>query len=69
MSLTDLMSGVNLTIFPEIALGIFLVVFLAVALRVYGRGRPDRFDHLAALPLQDSAPGEARALSAERPQP
>ena len=53
MSLTDLMSGMNLSLYPQIALVIFLAVFFAVAVRVW-RMPKDNADELARLPIDDS---------------
>jgi cbb3-type cytochrome oxidase subunit 3 len=61
MRLTDVMSHMNLALFPKAALVIFLAVFVAVTLKVYlKRGR--HFDHMAALPLDD---GQVSAVSHE----
>lgn len=54
MSLTDLMSGMNLAAYPQIALVLFLAVFASVIVRIYGRRRPAHFDRLAAIPLDDA---------------
>ena len=53
MSLTDLMSGADLALYPEIAMWIFLVTYFAVAARIFWRRRPDDFISAAALPLSD----------------
>lgn len=60
MSLTDLMSGMNLATYPQIALVLFLAVFVSVIARIYGRCRPARFDRLAAMPLEDAPVAERR---------
>lgn len=52
MSLTDIVSGMNLTIYPLVALVISLVTFLGVV--VYAVLRPRReIDRQARLPLED----------------
>jgi len=64
--LTDIMSGADLTIFPEIGLLIFLGVFASVALRVYGRRRTDEHERWAAMPLEE-APARPAPRSGDRP--
>ena len=54
MSLTDLMSGMSLSTYPQVALVIFLIVFASVVARTYSRRRPAHFDRLAAMPLDDA---------------
>ena len=59
MRLTDIMSGLNLSIYPQIALVIFITVFAGVLLRVFSRSRNSEFERAAHLPLNedgDSAP-------------
>jgi hypothetical protein len=52
MRLSDVMSHMNLATYPEIAMVIFMVVFLAVTLKVYlGRGK--HYDRCATIPLSD----------------
>lgn len=55
MSLTDLMSGANLALYPQIAMWIFLIAYAAVAMRTFWRRRPDDFHAAAGLPLDDGA--------------
>jgi hypothetical protein len=64
MRLSDVMSHMNLAMFPEIALLIFLAVFIAVTLKLYINRGTD-FDRLAALPLDDS-PATAASNEGER---
>ncbi|MEP0845749.1 MAG: cbb3-type cytochrome c oxidase subunit 3 [Phycisphaerae bacterium] len=55
MSLTDIVSGMNVTIYPQIALVISLVTFLGVV--VYVMLRPKReIDRQARLPLENDDP-------------
>jgi hypothetical protein len=49
----------NLAVFPEIALAIFLLVFAAVSLRAISRRRDAELAHTAAIPLADDAPAPA----------
>jgi hypothetical protein len=65
MKLTDIMSYADLTVFPEIALGIFLVVFLVLAARVL---RPNAEgaaaqQRAAQIPLDDDTPFELNPRS------
>jgi cbb3-type cytochrome oxidase subunit 3 len=53
MRLSDIMSGANLAVFPEIGLVIFLLVFSAVTIRVFSRRRPEEFRRCAAIVLDD----------------
>ena len=55
MSLTDLMSGANLALYPQIAMWIFLIAYAAVAIRIFWRRRPDDFGAPASLPLSDGS--------------
>ena len=59
MKLSDVMSAMDLASYAEAALVIFLLVFAAVAIDVFRRGRPD--DALARLPLEnDGSQKDAR---------
>jgi len=53
MRLSDIMGGLDLTIFPQAALVIFLGVFAAVIGRVMRRSRHAELQHAAFLPLDD----------------
>lgn len=52
MRLTDIMSHLELHVYAEIGLIIFLIAFLAVVIRVLTTRRTDS-DRMASLPLQD----------------
>ncbi len=52
MRLTDIMSHMDLAVWPTIGLIIFLVVFAAVVLRVMTSKRTDN-ERMAAMPLAD----------------
>ena len=56
MSLSDIMSYESLTLLPQAALVIFLIVFAAIAYRTFRRGRSAELDAAARLPLADDAP-------------
>jgi cbb3-type cytochrome oxidase subunit 3 len=53
MRLTDIMSGAGLAIYAQIALVIFVVVFIAIVLRTFAPSRRREMDELAHLPLED----------------
>lgn len=55
MSLTDIMSHSELSVYPQIALIIFLAVFASVSARVFfSRRRRDEDDRAAFLPMDDA---------------
>ncbi len=56
MRLSDLMSHLSPTQLTEIALVIFLLVFVALAVRALRRSARPAHDHAAGLPLADDAP-------------
>ncbi|HEY0971652.1 MAG TPA: CcoQ/FixQ family Cbb3-type cytochrome c oxidase assembly chaperone [Gemmatimonadales bacterium] len=53
MKLSDIMSAANLTLYPRIALVLFLFAFLLVVVRIYWPGARAQFAREAALPLDD----------------
>ena len=53
MKLSDIMSAADLTIYPRIALVLFLFAFLLVVVRIFWPGARAQFAHDAALPLDD----------------
>ncbi len=55
MSLTDLMSGADLWVYPTIALVIFLTIFVGVVARVLSRRARGEMERAARLPLEDDA--------------
>lgn len=61
MRLSDIMAGLDLTIFPQAALVIFLGVFAAVMWRTLSRARRAEHDHAASLPLDDGLTQERSA--------
>lgn len=62
MRMTDLVSGLDLTIFPAIGLVIFGLIFLVVTVRVLRSPGSDAVHH-AALPLDEGATPNARENS------
>lgn len=60
MSLSDIMSYESLTLLPQLALVIFLIVFGAITFRTFRRGRSAELDAAAHLPLADDHASSAR---------
>ena len=64
MSMSEIMSNADLTLFPKVALIIFMGVFALVAYRVVRMGRKQNIDALSRLALDDgevaSSEGGAR---------
>ncbi len=68
MRLSDVVSGMNATVAPEIGLAIFLVLFLVLVARLWSRASRKIEADVAALALDDgqrvrdeAAPGNAEA--------
>ncbi len=59
MRLSDIMGRLDLSIYPQIALVIFLVVFVCVMFRAFSRSRAAELNRAASLPLEDDAPTSA----------
>ena len=53
MKLSDIMSAADLTIYPKIALVLFLFAFFLVVLRIFWPGARAQFAQAAVLPLDD----------------
>jgi cbb3-type cytochrome oxidase subunit 3 len=53
MKLSDIMGNANLSIYAEVAMVIFLLVFLAIAVRLWLPGRQQALQEAARLPLDD----------------
>jgi hypothetical protein len=58
MSLVDLMSGANLTVYAEVALVIFMLVFVSVTAAVVGRKHHVLFERARRMPLDEGAESE-----------
>ena len=54
MSLTDIMSQANLHVWAEVALVMFVLLFVGVVAYVFSRRNRDRFDRARRLPLDDA---------------
>lgn len=53
MSLTDLMSGAGLTLYPILALAIFLAVFAVITARTFAPARREQLRDAGRLPLHE----------------
>jgi hypothetical protein len=53
MKLSDIMSAAGLTLYPQIALVLFLVAFAIVLARILLPGRRALWERRASLPLDD----------------
>jgi len=62
------MGHLDLAIYPQIALIIFLAIFAGMLVRVFSRSGTREFGHLAALPLEDDArPGPGQRENGSKP--
>lgn len=59
--MTDVMSNLGLAIYPIVAMGLFLFVFVGVIGRVMSRSAKSEQDRAAWLPLSDAAETAARS--------
>ena len=55
MKLSDIMGNANLSFYAEVAMVIFLIVFLAVAVRLFLPSRQKALEEASRLPLEDDA--------------
>lgn len=55
MRLSDIMGHLDLSVYPQVALVLFLIIFAAVMLRVFSRSRYHEFNRAASLPLEDDS--------------
>lgn len=54
MSVRDVLSHVDLSVYPQVALVLFLAVFAAIVVRVFRRRHHHEFwAHASSLPLND----------------
>jgi cbb3-type cytochrome oxidase subunit 3 len=60
VSLSDIMGHAGLSVWAEAGLILFLIVFVAIAVRTFWPGRGREMDEAARLPLDDDVPGPAR---------
>lgn len=66
MRLSDIMSHMQLTIYPIIGLVIFLIVFGLVAARALSKRRGEEYRRTAQLPLQDELTPAAAGITPRR---
>lgn len=65
MKLSDIMGHANLALYAEVALVLFLTVFLAVAFRTFAPSRRAAMERAGRLPLDD--PNDHLGRVAARP--
>lgn len=53
MSLTDIMSSMKLSAYPQIALGLFFLVFVMLIVRTWSKRRKGEMQAAAMLPLEE----------------
>jgi cbb3-type cytochrome oxidase subunit 3 len=53
MKLSDIMSNAGLSMYAQVALVIFLAVFIAITIRTYLPSRKQELDDASRLPLDD----------------
>ena len=56
MRLTDIMSSAGLSSYAEVALILFFVAFVGIAIATFLPSRKREMDRAARLPLEDSTP-------------
>ena len=55
MSLTDIVSAAGLAIYAQVALIIFVAVFIAIVIRTFAPSRGRYMDEAARIPLEEDA--------------
>ncbi len=55
MRLSDIVSYMDLSVYPQVALVLFLAVFGAVLWRISGKSKARQIEALGLIPLQDGA--------------
>ncbi|NJK89062.1 MAG: cbb3-type cytochrome c oxidase subunit 3 [Myxococcales bacterium] len=53
MRLSEIMSNMDLSFYPQIALVIFLGVFIGVLVQVFSKKKTKEYEEAARLPLED----------------
>jgi cbb3-type cytochrome oxidase subunit 3 len=61
MKLSDVMSSMGLAAYAEIAMVIFLAVFLAVALQLLRKKNIEAYERARLIPLDDDTPVDRRS--------
>ena len=54
MRLSEIMSQMDLSVYPQLALILFFVVFAGVAVRVFSKKRAKEYEKAAQLPLDEA---------------
>ena len=67
MKLSDIMGNAGLSFYAQVALVIFLGVFIAVTIRTWAPSRKRELDEASMIPLNDE-PLPTRSASASRAQ-
>lgn len=67
MKLSDIMGNAGLSMYAQVALLIFLAVFIAIVIRTWAPSRRRELQDAAMIPLNDELP-VTRSVSASRPQ-
>lgn len=67
MRLSELMSHMDLATYPQVALVIFLAIFVGVCVRTFSKGRKETYDRLARIPLTDQPVEDRRAPEGVEP--
>ena len=67
MKLSDIMGNAGLSMYAQVALVLFLAVFIAITIRTFAPSRRRELDEAAMIPLNDE-PSDAHPASAPRVQ-
>jgi hypothetical protein len=67
MSLSELMSSMDLAVYPQVALVIFLAVFASVTWRIFTQRGREECRAMAVLPLEEDPAGRAAPARPDRP--
>lgn len=66
MKLSDIMSAAGLELYAEVAMILFLVVWLAATLRTFARGSTAKYEAAGRIPFDDGSPSDTTATSPRR---
>lgn len=61
MSMSELMSSLDLWVWPSMALVIFIAVFVAIVRRTLNKSRREEFERAGSLPLSDAPAAQLMA--------
>ena len=56
MSLSELMSNMDLTFWPQVALVIFIVIFIGVVIKTFSKSQKVKQEEASRLPLEGDEP-------------